>query len=96
MPTAGGCGFGPLGYFKSDPWRKRCIARWHRAQRKRPHEAAFLEIAKMARCRYFTFASARNNSALSVFSHENAVNVSPLSSLTLYGARPKWPYEAVG
>ena len=44
-----------------------------------------------ASCDYFNLASARSASALSVFSHENAVNVSPPASLTSYGVRPKWP-----
>ena len=31
---------------------------------------------------YFSFAALRNAAALSVFSHENAVKVSPLASFT--------------
>ncbi len=40
---------------------------------------------------YFSFAALRNASALSVFSHENAVNALPLASFIAYGVRPKWP-----
>lgn len=40
---------------------------------------------------YFRPAALRSSAALSVFSHENAVNLSPLASLTSCGVRPKWP-----
>ena len=40
---------------------------------------------------YFIPAALRSSAALSVFSHENAVNFSPLASFISCGMRPKWP-----
>lgn len=36
-------------------------------------------------------AALRSSAALSVLSHENAVNVPPSAVTTSYGVRPKWP-----
>lgn len=57
---------------------------------KGPHEAALRFVCEAVRA-YFRPAALRSSAALSVFSHENAVKVSPLASLTWYGERPKWP-----
>ena len=40
---------------------------------------------------YFSLASARSASALSVSSHENAVKALPAASFICRGVRPKWP-----
>lgn len=58
-----------------------------------PHKAARFPPVRGGRrvAAYFSFASARSASALSVFSHENAVNVLPSAAFSCTGLRPKWP-----
>ena len=73
-----------------------CIARIPsiEGQKRAAHRAA-LGIVWLSdgvgRDAYFRPAALRSSAALSVFSHENAVNFSPLASFISCGVRPKWP-----
>lgn len=60
-------------------------------KRRRAAKAARRGIARRKPARYLIPAALRSSAALSVFSHENAVNFSPLASFTSCGVRPKWP-----
>ena len=65
--------------------------------KKRPPEGGLFCSSEFAYLRLAPRpAASRISSALSVFSHENAVKVLPWASFISYGVRPKWPFDAVG